>query len=147
MAWFDCYTFARYVLPALMAPLGDLCIVCSSLTRVAACAGNLAVRVKEERQVDCDIIHRRMSITHASVSRDIDHYLYHAWPDHGVPTSTRPLRQLASILVRPHSQRRSELLHPATQALATKLLLLKLLLWSCIHRGNEHADGCRFHDN
>ena len=53
------------------------------------------------REVDEDITHRVLALSRGhSETRRVDHYQYHAWPDHGVPRTTRPLRALARLLVR-----------------------------------------------
>ena len=63
-------------------------------------AGDVAVRLEGQREVGQDITHRSLTLLRGGQQRRLDHFLYHAWPDHGVPTSTRPLRQLARLLVR-----------------------------------------------
>lgn len=51
------------------------------------------------REVDEDITHRALLLARGGDTRRIDHYQYHAWPDHRVPHTTRPLRALARLLV------------------------------------------------
>jgi protein tyrosine phosphatase len=64
-------------------------------------AGDFAVSMESVREVDEDITHRALTLTRGhEESRRVDHYQYHAWPDHGVPRTTRPLRALARLLVR-----------------------------------------------
>ena len=59
----------------------------------------------EARELDEDITMRRMTLTlendggGGGGSRPVCHYQYHAWPDHGIPETTRPLRRLAHLLV------------------------------------------------
>jgi len=60
----------------------------------------VTVKLEAIREVDQDITHRRLRIGRAGVGRPLDHFQYHAWPDHGVPRTTRPLRALARLLVR-----------------------------------------------
>ena len=53
------------------------------------------------REVDEDITHRVLALSRGpNETRRIDQSQYHAWPDHGVPRTTRPLRALARLLVR-----------------------------------------------
>ena len=65
----------------------------------------------EARELDEDITMRRMTLTRTrgdggsagddsqEAPRLVCHYQYHAWPDHGIPETTRPLRRLAHLLV------------------------------------------------
>ena len=72
----------------------------------------------EARELDADITLRRMTLTRRGGSsggssnndsggeaRLVCHYQYHAWPDHGIPETTRPLRRLAHLLVSKCSER------------------------------------------
>jgi len=56
------------------------------------------VEVHEEKEINQDITWRllelRLGGKKAQVMR-VDHFHYHRWPDHGIPDSTAPLRELA----------------------------------------------------
>jgi len=74
-------------------------------------AGSFSVALDEARELDEDITMRRMTLTRTrggdnsamgdrrEAPRLVCHYQYHAWPDHGIPETTRPLRRLAHLLV------------------------------------------------
>lgn len=72
------------------------------MPRDCAChtlTGDIAVRLDRAREVDEDISHRALTVSRGGQARRVDHFQYHAWPDHGVPRTTRPLRALARLLV------------------------------------------------
>ena len=71
--------------------------------------------LNEARELDEDITMRCLTLTRTASggnaancsaggqqreARPVCHYQYHAWPDHGIPETTRPLRRLAHLLVR-----------------------------------------------
>ena len=62
--------------------------------------GELLVRCVGQSEVDPDVTMRELLIaTHESGSwRKVTHYQYHAWPDHGVPETTGPIRKLCRQL-------------------------------------------------
>ncbi len=75
-------------------------------------AGDFSVALDEARELDEDITMRRLTLTRTrggdggkaagdprEAPRLVCHYQYHAWPDHGIPETTRPLRRLAHLLV------------------------------------------------
>jgi protein tyrosine phosphatase len=73
----------------------------SDAVRILA-AGDYTVAMESKREVDEDITHRVLTLGRGqNEQRRIDHFQYHAWPDHGVPRTTRPLRALARLLVGP----------------------------------------------
>jgi protein tyrosine phosphatase len=64
--------------------------------------GIYKVQAVGQTDLDNDITVRELHLTDSvtSTSRRIMHYHYHAWPDHGVPESTGPLRRLSHLLRR-----------------------------------------------
>ncbi len=85
--------------------------------KFAISAGDFTVALDEARELDEDITMRRLTLTRTNgggcanhggagggqqqgEGRLVCHYQYHAWPDHGIPETTRPLRRLAHLLVR-----------------------------------------------
>ena len=53
-----------------------------------------------QTELDNDITARELLLTHDATGdvHKILHYHYHAWPDHGVPSTTEPLRRLSQLL-------------------------------------------------
>lgn len=68
-------------------------------------AGDFSVQLEGARRLDDDItLHSlRLAPRAGGPSRLICQYHYHAWPDHGIPRSTRPLRRMAHLLVMPRT--------------------------------------------
>ena len=64
--------------------------------------GIYRVRSVAQTELDNDITMRELHLTDSVTgeTRRVMHYLYHAWPDHGVPESTEPLRRLSQLLRR-----------------------------------------------
>ncbi|EIE19549.1 hypothetical protein COCSUDRAFT_67695 [Coccomyxa subellipsoidea C-169] len=64
--------------------------------------GGWTVTCVSMREVDCDVRHRDLLVTPPSPttgpSRRVCHFHYHAWPDHGVPSTTQPLRDLLAAV-------------------------------------------------
>jgi len=60
------------------------------------------VQAVGQTELDNDITVRELLLTDSvtGTRRRIMHYHYHAWPDHGVPESTEPLRRLSQLLRR-----------------------------------------------
>ena len=68
---------------------------------VAFCRyGQFEVKTANRVELSRDITVRELWLTHQErqETRKVMHYHYHAWPDHGVPTATEPLRQLSALL-------------------------------------------------
>jgi len=64
--------------------------------------GIYRVQAASQTELDNDITVRELHLSDgvSGESRRIMHYHYHAWPDHGVPESTEPLRRLSQLLRR-----------------------------------------------
>lgn len=62
--------------------------------------GQFEVKTVSRVELSQDITVRELRLTHQErqETRKVMHYHYHAWPDHGVPTATDPLRQLSALL-------------------------------------------------
>lgn len=60
------------------------------------------MQAASQTELDNDITVRELHLSDgvSGESRRIMHYHYHAWPDHGVPESTEPLRRLSQLLRR-----------------------------------------------
>ncbi|KAK9918618.1 hypothetical protein WJX75_005399 [Coccomyxa subellipsoidea] len=69
--------------------------------------GSWTVTCASARDVDSDVRHRDLIVTPPSPvtgpPRRVYHFQYHAWPDHGVPTTTQPLRDLLAAVRGLHS--------------------------------------------
>ncbi|BDA46574.1 Tyrosine-protein phosphatase non-receptor type 1 [Coccomyxa sp. Obi] len=64
--------------------------------------GSWTVTCVSARDVDSDVRHRDLIVTPPSPTagppRKVCHFHYHAWPDHGVPSTTQPLRDLVQAV-------------------------------------------------
>ncbi|KAK9836209.1 hypothetical protein WJX84_005936 [Apatococcus fuscideae] len=62
--------------------------------------GNFTVAVQAAEDYGTDIRRRRLLLTDMRTGRqrEVQHFHYHRWPDHGIPSSTIPIRRLAHIL-------------------------------------------------
>ncbi|OCT64760.1 hypothetical protein XELAEV_18040999mg [Xenopus laevis] len=49
--------------------------------------GPFTISKVEKNRVNAEVIYRKLRITFKEVSRDISHFQYVAWPDHGIPDS------------------------------------------------------------
>ena len=60
--------------------------------------GGWTVTCKSVAEVDSDVRRRDLALVPPAelgrAPRTVAHFHYHAWPDHGVPSATRPLRDL-----------------------------------------------------
>lgn len=77
----------------------------SSQSGASSTAGDFSVQLESARRLDEDITLHSLRLTPLTggPGRLICQYHYHAWPDHGIPRSTRPLRRLARLLVPPRT--------------------------------------------
>ena len=60
--------------------------------------GGFTISCEALTEVDKDITERELMIKYRGECRPVLHYNYHAWPDHGTPTKTLPLRRLSRCL-------------------------------------------------
>ena len=93
-------------MPTIYPPLTDFQVKCSRYwpdeVDDAFRFGNLIVSLLEQNEIDGgDLLHRKIilqHLEHPDEVRKISHFQYTAWPDHGLPPSTRAFLDLVELV-------------------------------------------------
>lgn len=103
--------------------------------------GSYQVTTVNQEEVTEDIICRTLELcdTRTSEIRQVQHYHYFKWPDHGVPTTTKPIRQLTHMLSLSPAAGKNVVVHCSagigrTGAFCSIDIILKRLRWLGQHR-------------
>lgn len=102
---------------------------------------NYRITTLDQQDVSEDIVARVLSVENLTTSqvREVQHYQYHKWPDHGVPTTTKPIRQLAQTIASSPAAKKTIVVHCSagigrTGTFCSIDIILKRLRWLAQHR-------------